>query len=59
MKNHVFSMVGTDTSPDWQNLDILDFEMSKKVKNIAKKHFLQKNIFFRGKLLGRDTSFAA
>ena len=32
--------VGTDTSPDRQNREIFYFEMSKKVKNIAKKHFL-------------------
>ena len=48
--------VGRCTSPDRPDLEFLDFDVSKKVKNSAKKHFLKKN---RGKLLGRDTSFAA
>ena len=39
-------MVGTDTSPDRPNREILDFETSKKVKNTAKKLFLQKILFF-------------
>ncbi len=43
-------------SPD---LEFLDFELAKKVKIPAKKYFFKKNIFFRGKLLGRDTSFGA
>ena len=40
------------TSPDRPNRQILDFEMSEKVGNIAKKHFLQKNIFFSWESLG-------
>ena len=52
-------MVGTDTSPDRQTRKNRDVEVSKKVENIAKKHFLQKNTFFRGMILGRYTSFPA
>ena len=37
-------ILGTDTSPDRQNRENRDVEVSKKVQNIAKKHFL-KNIF--------------
>ena len=35
-------MIGTDTSPDRSDLEILDFEVSKKLQNIAKKYFLKK-----------------
>ena len=38
--------LGTDTSPDRQNRENRDVEVSKKVENIAKKHFVQKKYFF-------------
>ena len=39
-------IIGTDTSPDRQNRENRDVEVSKKVENIAKKLFLQKKNFF-------------
>ena len=51
--------IGTDTSPGRLNRENPDLEVSKNVENTAKNNFLQKKHFFPGKLLGRDTSFAA
>ena len=37
-----FPMLGTDTSPDRQNRELLDFDESKNPKNIAIFGFLKK-----------------
>ena len=39
-------ILGMRTSPERPDLELFDFEVSKKVKKSAKKHFLKKNFFF-------------
>ena len=48
---------GSVISPNWPDLEILDFEVSKIWENIAKKYFLKKNQKILGKLLCLNTSF--
>ena len=54
----VFALLGRCTSPDRSDLEFLDFEVSKN-ENFCEKMIFAKIFFFRGKLLGRDTSFGA
>ena len=47
------------TQKEDKNHENPDFEISKNVGKISNLNLLKNNFFFRGSLLGRDTSFAA